>query len=101
MAEVVWSRRASQDLLQACEYLERDSLAYACYFADEVMKTFESAAKQPFVGAMVPEYGEEHFRERRVGSYRLMYEVHRDAIYVVAIVHGARAMPPERSAFSE
>jgi toxin ParE1/3/4 len=101
MAQIVWSRRASKDLIQACEYLERDSLAYACYFADEVMKTLESAANQPYVGALVPEYGEEHFRERRVGSYRLMYEVHRDAIYVVTIVHGARGMPSERSAFSD
>jgi toxin ParE1/3/4 len=101
MAQVVWSRRAAADIVQACEYLERDSPAYASWFGQEVWATLEAAAEQPYVGAMVPEFGEEDFRERRVGSYRLMYEVHRDAIFVVTILHGARNLPSSRSGLSE
>jgi toxin ParE1/3/4 len=101
MAKVVWSHRASTDIVRTCEYLERDSPAYANWFGQKFWATLEAAAEQPYVGAMVLEYGEEKFRERRVDSYRLMYEVHRDAIYVVAIRHGARQLPSNRRDLSE
>jgi len=93
MAQIIWSRRAADDLNQACEYFARDSLAYAAWFAEEVLRKLESAAEQPYLGAMVPEYQLESLRERLLGSYRLVYQVHRDMIRVVAIVHGARLLP--------
>ncbi len=100
MGKVIWSRRAATDVVQACEYLERDSPAYASWFGQRVLETTDLAASQPYIGALVPEYGEENFRERRVGSYRIMYEVHRDAILIITIIHGARNLPATRAELS-
>jgi hypothetical protein len=38
-------------------------------FGEKVLDVVEAAANQPYVGAMVPEFGEENFRERRVGNF--------------------------------
>jgi toxin ParE1/3/4 len=93
MAVIVWSHRAADDLNHACEYLGLNSPAYAAWFGEQVLLKIESAAEQPFLGAMVPEYQMETLRERRLNSYRIIYRVHRDGIQVVAIIHGAQQLP--------
>ena len=39
---------------------------------------------------MVPELNEPAVRELLVGTYRLIYEIHETAVYILGVVHGAR-----------
>jgi hypothetical protein len=42
---------------------------------------------------MVPEYNEEKIREIIEYSYRLIYLVENETIYVLAVIHGALPLP--------
>jgi toxin ParE1/3/4 len=47
----------------------------------------------PFSGEMVPEYNVEKIREAIEYSYRLIYLVENESIYVLAVIRGALPLP--------
>jgi plasmid stabilization system protein ParE len=49
----------------------------------------------PRLGRMVPEIGEDAVREIGMYSYRIMYELFGDTIYIHGIVHKRRHFQPE------
>jgi plasmid stabilization system protein ParE len=84
------------DLDAACDYIARDSKRYACLFAERVIAKISTLAAQPFLGAIVPEYGLDDIRERHFQNYRIVYRVRGEgeAVEIAAIVHAARLLPP-------
>jgi len=44
---------------------------------------------------MVAEYGDPRIREVIEGPYRVIYRTESDGLVVLAVVHGARLLPPE------
>lgn len=44
---------------------------------------------------MVPEYQDVDLREVLEGPYRIVYRVHSDKVVILAVIHGAKAMPPD------
>ena len=44
-------------------------------------------------GRIVPELGEPGVRELLLGNHRLLYEIHKRTIYILALIHGARDLP--------
>jgi plasmid stabilization system protein ParE len=44
---------------------------------------------------MVTEYHDEAIREVLEGQYRVIYEITAKEIQVLAVIHGARLLPPE------
>jgi toxin ParE1/3/4 len=46
---------------------------------------------------MVPEYQDPDIREVIEGSYRVIHQVSAEEIQVVAVIHGARLLPPRPS----
>lgn len=47
----------------------------------------------PFSGEIVPEYNAERIREVIEYSYRLIYLVENESIYVLSVIHGAIPLP--------
>jgi len=45
-------------------------------------------------GKVIPEIGDPECREIIYGSYRLMYRVHGEEVWVTSVVHGARNWRP-------
>jgi plasmid stabilization system protein ParE len=45
------------------------------------------------MGRIVPEVRDESVRELIVKSYRLIYEIRREGIVIIAFLHGARRFP--------
>lgn len=43
----------------------------------------------------VPEVGDESVRELFVKSYRLIYEIRREHVVILALIHGARRLPTD------
>ena len=53
------------------------------------------APQVPQPGRVVPEVGDESVRELFVKSYRLIYEIRREHVVILALIHGARRLPTD------
>jgi len=70
MARTVrWTETATEDINEAAAFIARDS---------------------PERGRVVPEVGRTDIREIFVKSYRLMYQVTKREVFILAFIHGAR-----------
>jgi len=87
---VVWTQIAWSDLEAAADYIAKDSPNYAAAFVREVRDAARSLAYLAERGRIVPEFGDPSIRELLVRNYRLVYQVTKDAAYVVGFIHGAR-----------
>ena len=94
MVKLIWSPRAVEDLDAACAFIARDSDKYAYLFAERIITLIETIPANPRAGGIVPEYNLANLRERLFQNYRIVYRVRKDAVEIVAIVHGARLLPP-------
>ncbi|HVT19183.1 MAG TPA: type II toxin-antitoxin system RelE/ParE family toxin [Thermoanaerobaculia bacterium] len=86
---VTWSAPALEDLTAAAEYIGRDSRHYAAALVRDARDAARSLDRFPERGRLLGPLGP-NVRELFVQSYRLIYEVRRDAIDILAFVHGAR-----------
>ena len=73
--EVVWTEPAWDDLSAAADYIARDSEYYAASFVREVRQAAVSLAQFAERGQVVPEVGDQSYRELLVKSYRLIYRI--------------------------
>jgi plasmid stabilization system protein ParE len=87
---VVWTETAWADLEQIVIYIAKDSLNYAAAFAREALKASRSLAQFSNRGREVPEVYDPNVREIFVHSYRVIYTVGADVVYILGFVHGAR-----------
>lgn len=93
--QVIWSLEALTDLEEIAEYIERDSHFYACSVVTKILSTTSLLSTFPLSGRVVPEEENENVREHFVFSYRVIYEISGNDIYVLAVVHGKRLLYPE------
>jgi addiction module RelE/StbE family toxin len=95
MIDVIWVQSALNDLKKIKEYISRDSVHYANKFTDGAFDATERLAIFPKSGRVVPEYQNPNIREISHGSYRIIYEIVNDEVYIVAVVHGRRLLPED------
>ena len=93
--QVVWSLEALKDIEEIAKYIERDSHFYACSVVTKILSTTDLLSTSPLSGRIVPEEDNESVREHFVFSYRVIYEICDNTIYVLAVVHGKRILYPE------
>ena len=94
---VRWSAPARNDLRQIYDYIARDSRYYARVVIDKIVTSTEKLERFPDIGRVVPEIGDDNVEELFVYSYRILYEITPDRIEVLAIVHGKRDFPKDRT----
>lgn len=87
---VVWTTPAKNDLKSIFEYIEKDSRFYADKVIDVIVQKSEQLNEFPKKGRVVPEIEQENIREVLVYSYRMMYEIRKEDIYILNIIHTAR-----------
>ena len=88
--QVIWAVRASQMLDDAVGYVAQDSPSAARRLLVEALDAAESLATLSERGRRVPELDISITREILVGRYRLIYEVHRNQVFILAFLHGSR-----------
>ncbi|MFN7894078.1 MAG: type II toxin-antitoxin system RelE/ParE family toxin [Pirellula sp.] len=93
MMRVEWTRSAIRDLAGIHAHIAQDSPCYAISVVDRLTNRTKQIAVFPFSGEMVPEYSVERIREVIEYSYRLIYLVENESIYVLAVIHGALPLP--------
>jgi len=69
----------------------------ACNFNDfalveNIFVVGDSLVEQPESGRIVPELNDPNVRERFIYSYRLIYEIKDDDIYIMGVIHGNRLL---------
>lgn len=92
---VKWSHPARDDLRAIHDYISLDSRFYAKKVVRDIVETAETIRDFPERGRIVPEVNEPGVREVFVYSYRLLYQVSRNDIYILAVVHGRRDISSE------
>jgi toxin ParE1/3/4 len=87
---ILWSRPARDDLKAIHDYIARDSKHYARRVVRDIRNKTTTLSDFPQRGKMIPEIGEENLREISHYSYRILYEIIADTIYVHAVIHMRR-----------
>ena len=88
------ARSAERDLLGIYDYIERDSQQRAVKWFLEIERQIRALARSPKRCPVIPE-SEEIGREYRHlihGSYRTIFRIEGEAVYVLRVVHGARLL---------
>ena len=95
MAKIIWAPSALKDIDLIAEYISRDSIDRASLFIDRLFEVTDNLQSSPQLGRIIPEIGDENCREIIYGSYRIMYRVEDDELWITGVIHGARDWKPE------
>lgn len=94
---IVWSQPARENLRLIHQYIAHDSKRYATRVVQDITDKVETLLTLPRLGRVVPEIGEPGVREIRMYSYRIMYEVVGETLYIHGVIHKRRDFKPEDS----
>ena len=93
MVKVEWSEIADIDLIQIYDYIYRNSIYYALKTVNSIADLTTHLETLPYMGRKIPEFNEENNRELIYKSYRIMYSIESDKIFIRRIWHSARRLP--------
>jgi len=94
MAQVIWSPSALKDVDSIAQYIARDSADQAALFVARLMEATDRLVEFPESGRIIPEIANSSCREILVDSYRVMYRIEGDELWITGVVHGARNWNP-------
>lgn len=89
---LIWSNEALDDIDRIAEFIGRDSAYHASRVVEHLLALGASLPDQPLMGRVVPELSSQNVRERFLYSYRMIYEIRPDAVFVLAVIHGKRLL---------
>lgn len=89
---IVWSPRAVDDVDAIAAYIADDSEAYAASVVRTILDKARGLSEFPYVGRVVPEFGDDAIREVFAYSYRIIYEIDANEITIAAVIHGKRLL---------
>ncbi len=92
---VIWSEPAKADLRHIFEYIAHDSHHYAKKVTQEIVDKTGVLNDLPRIGRAVPEVGDDIVRELSLYSYRILYEVIGQDVYILAVAHKRRELKAE------
>ena len=87
-----WSARAMRDLDQIAAYIARDNPQAARKWIAKLRRTAQHAARIPLAARVVPEIQREDVREVFLRSYRIVYGVRDDHIFVFTVFGGGKQL---------
>ena len=87
-----WSARAMRDLDQIAVYIARDNPKAAREWIGKLRKTARNAARMPLAARIVPEIQRDDVREVFLHSYRIVYGVRDDHIFVFTVFGGGKQL---------
>ena len=92
--KVDWTVAALGHLTDIYEYIARDSPQYALRMVDRITSRSKQIGIFPESAQIVAEYDRPNIREVIEGPYRVIYRTESDRVVVLAVIHGARLLPP-------
>ena len=96
--KVRFTPSARTQFLSVVAYIYRDNPAAAEAFHRKAKKDLSRLKKFPRSGRVLPEFPDLPFREVIVAPYRFFYRIKNDAVWIVAVWHGAQLPQEPREA---
>lgn len=93
--KVLWALAAAQDRSEILDYIADDNIPAALRLDELFAAAADSLCDNPLLGRPGRVAGTRELIPHE--SFRLVYEVTDDAIWILALVHTARLWPPERT----
>jgi len=90
--KVRWTPEAEADRLAIFEYIAADNPAAAARMDDRFAAAARHLAEFPRLGGPGKVTGTRELMPH--DTYRLVYELHADEVWILAVVHAARQWPP-------
>jgi plasmid stabilization system protein ParE len=90
---VILTPQAQEDLQQIVSFIARDNPERAISFGNQLIDKALSLSSVSLRGRVMPELNDPEVREIVHGSYRIIYEVISEKIYILRFWHGARGEP--------
>jgi plasmid stabilization system protein ParE len=87
---ILFTPTARFQFLEALEYIRRDNPSAAVDFRQKAQKSISRLRKFPESGRFLSEFPDLPFREVIVVPYRFFYKIKDDAVWIVAVWHGAQ-----------
>ena len=95
MAKLEWLEIANSNLIQIYSYIYEDSIYYAMKTVNNIIDLVNLLKYSPYMGRKIPEFNDESRRELIYKSYRIMYNIEYDKIYIRRIWYSARKLPKQ------
>lgn len=92
MTQLIWTRRAIEDVQSIRQFIAQDSPHYAELVIQRLIVSVERLPSLPQSGRVVPETDDPTVREVIQGSYRIVYRLIREEIHIVTVHHAARLL---------
>ena len=83
---------AKQDLDDIYNYIKRDSIYYAIKTKNEIEERILQLTYMPYIGRRLEKFDILKPRELIYKSYKIIYSVHLNKIYIHRILHSARLL---------
>jgi toxin ParE1/3/4 len=87
---VIWTDPAKSDLRAIHDFIASDSKFYAKKVVQDIMNRTSILEEHPMIGRKAPEIDDENIREIFAYSYRILYEIKPENVYIIGIIHGRR-----------
>jgi toxin ParE1/3/4 len=91
-----WSQRARADLKAIHDYIAKDSPTNAKAFVRDILARAATLPETPRIGRRVPELDDPEIREVPAHSWRVIYQLRGQSVFIVTLVHRRRAPAPEQ-----
>jgi len=91
--EIVWARRAEDDLREIVDYIAMDSPGNALTILEKIKRKASSLYTMPERHRIVPElqaHGILHYRELIVSPWRIMFRIAATKVHVLSVLDGRR-----------
>ena len=95
MVKVEWLKVADYDLIQIYNYIYENSIYYSIKTVNNIVNLVKHLEYSPYMGRKIPEFNEENKRELIYKSYRIMYKIEHNKVFIRRIWHSARKLPQQ------
>lgn len=95
MSATRWSQRARADLKAIYDYIATESPDNAKAVVRDILARAAALPETPHIGRRVPELDDPDIREVHAHSWRVIYQLRRDYVFIVTLVHRRRAPVPD------
>jgi toxin ParE1/3/4 len=93
--KMIWSPLAIDRASEIAEYIALDKPSASDKWINVVFSKVQQLEFSPEIGRIVPEIGNDHFRELIYGNYRIIYRVEKKQVSILTIRHGKQILPIE------
>jgi toxin ParE1/3/4 len=87
---VRWSQRARADLRAIHDYIAKSAPLNARRVVREVFQRAEQLVATPLIGRRVPELDDPEIREVPVHSWRIIYQLRGNDVFIITLIHRRR-----------